>query len=229
MKPGQLLTKWWQDYVAGGLTTPQDLHRASRAESPDKIEDRFTSVPVQGISWDAPKRLAAPHFLTSEVYARQGMRADWQHVPANLQRWAAMLVNTARTKGVPLYIHCAFRTEAEQAQLRKRGVSKVGYPRSAHNIGEAVDIVHSLYHWELTPSEWSYIHHLGQDCLRRLNAALPKAQRLHLNWGGNDGTSQDTFKWDPAHWEVTDYRERIKRLPVGVPIHKSPTTILKLR
>lgn len=228
MKPGQVLTKWWQDYVMGGLRTPQDIHAASRAERPDNTEDRFTSDPVERATWDVPLRLAAPHFLTSQVYAQQQQRADWQHAPAHLQRWAAMLVMAAHKRGIPLFVHCCYRGEVEQNRLRKEGVSKRAFPKGAHNIAEAVDIVHGTYGWNLTPKEWAYIHTLGQDCLRRLNASLTKDKKLHLNWGGNDGTPSDTFRWDPAHWEISDYRLRSKALPMGLPVHKSPALILRL-
>ena len=60
MKPGQVLTQWWQDYVAGRLRTSQGIHAASRRENPDKIEDRFTSEPKDHQHWDVPDRLRAP-------------------------------------------------------------------------------------------------------------------------------------------------------------------------
>jgi len=230
MKPGQSVKLWWQRYVAGGLRTPQDIYAASRAEEPDKIEDRFTASPVDNPEWDVPDRLSAPAFLTSEAYARQGMRADWQHCDQRLRLWAARFVLAAHKRGIPLYVHSAFRTKEQQDLLRSRGLSKVGYPRSAHNIGEAVDIVHGVYHWEMTPLEWRYLHWLGRDVLRKLNAQWPKDRRLCLNWGGDDGTSGDKFRWDPAHWEILDYRDRIERKPELVPVHMSPAvTVARYR
>ena len=78
MKPGQRLTRWWQQYVLGRLRTPQAIVAAARAENPDKIEDRFTEVPVDNKEWDTPKRLRAEAFLNSQTYANQQQRADWQ-------------------------------------------------------------------------------------------------------------------------------------------------------
>lgn len=226
MKPGQVLTQWWQHYVAGRLTTPQSIHRASRAEAPDKIEDRFTKAPQPSPVWDVPKRLKAEAFLRSEAYARQGMRADWQQTNPQLRVWAARTCLAARKRGIPLYVHSAFRTKAQQDELVRRGVTKAAYPRSAHNIGEAVDIVHGVYHWDLTQPEWLFIRHLALDELRKLNAKLPKAERLHLNWGGDDGTPEDTFRWDPAHWEIQDYRERLRHVTEAVPLFMSPRKIV---
>ncbi len=230
MKPGQRLRRWWQEYVTGGLRTPQALVAAARAEQPDRYEDRFTVQPVDNPEWDTPARLQAPKWLKSVVYASQQERADWQHCNQTLRLLAARVILRAAKLGIPLYVHSAFRTKAEQTELIKRGVTKARYPRSAHNIGEAIDLVHGVYHWDLTKREWAFLHWLVQDELRKVNATVPKAAKLHLNWGGDDGTHSDTFKWDPAHWEILDYRDRIRPLEAGVPVHMSPSvTVARFR
>lgn len=230
MKPGQRLTRWWQEYVLGRLRTPQDLFAASRAEDPDRVEDRFTKVPVDNKEWDTPKRLRAEAFLTSSAYAEQQQRADWQQCDPRMRLLAARIVLRAHALGIPLYVHSAFRTKAEQDALVSRGVTKAPYPRSAHNIGEAFDLVHGIYHWDLTAREWSFLHWLGNEELRKINAKLPNDRKLHINWGGNDGTPSDTFRWDPAHWEVLDYRDRIRKMREAVPVHMSPAvTVARLR
>jgi len=222
MKSGQRLTRWWQEYVLGRLRTPQDLFAASRAEDPDKVEDRFTQTAADNKEWDTPKRLRAYAFLTSSAYGKQQQRADWQQCDPRMRLLAAKVVLRAHALGIPLYVHSAYRTKAEQDALVSRGVTKAPYPRSAHNIGEAFDLVHGIYHWDLTVREWCYIQWLVQDELRKLNAKLAKAQKLHLNWGGNDGTPSDKFRWDPAHREILDYRDRIRELKDAVPVHMSP-------
>lgn len=226
MKPGQVLTQWWQTYVAGGLRTPQSIVQAARDENPDRFEDRFTQPPVDSFKWDAPQRMAAPAFITTEAYARQQMRADWQHCDTRLQRWAAMLVTAARKRGIPLFVQCAFRTQAEQNRLNAEGFSKLRWPNGAHNIGEAVDIIHSRYAWELTQDEWLAIHHLGLECLRRLNATLKKDQQLVLNWGGDDRSKSDRFRWDPAHWEIARYGDRIRAIKAGKPVNQTAAAIM---
>lgn len=228
MKPGQRLTRWWQQYVLGRLRTPQAIVAAARAEQPDKIEDRFTQVPVDNKEWDTPKRLRGVAFVTSQTYAKQQQRADWQQCDPRMRLLAARIVLRAQGLGIPLYVHSAFRTKAEQDELVRRGVTKAPYPRSAHNIGEAFDLVHGVHHWELTQREWLFLHYLGQDELRKINAKLPKDKKLHVNWGGDDGLPSDNFKWDPAHWEVLDYRDRIRKMPVAVPVHMSPKVTVGL-
>ena len=224
MKSGQVITKWWQDLVAGRLRTPQDIVAAAHAENPDpaRASERFFYDAVDDQeAWDVPQRLKAPSFILSEAHIRQGERADWQHCDRRLMRWAAVFVELARMRGVPLYAHCAFRTEAEQAKVNSSGNSRAAFPRSPHNIGEAVDIVHGVYHWNLTRQEWAFLAVLGWRALDLVNRDLKKADQLQLTWGG-------TFKtlWDPAHWEITDYRSRIERLAVGPPVRMMPRKVL---
>ncbi len=222
MKPGQYIARWFQQYVLGGFT-PQDIFLVSRAENPDVAfaSDRFFGIPLDVDRWDAPRRLSAPSVFTGEPYLRQGHLADWQHVDLRIMRWSALFIEYARKRAIPLYVHSAFRTEAEQVALIARGVTRAPYPRSPHNIGCAVDIVHSVFHWDLTSREWQLLHVLGLLALDRINSTLPVSAKLELIWGGS-------FKglYDPAHWEITDFRSRIERLPVGLPIRSTPRAIL---
>lgn len=226
MKVGQVLTQWFQDLMAGRLRTPQAIVQASRAETPDPAQssDRFFNEPQDGFIWDVPKRLSAPHFILSDAHIRQWDCADWQQVDLRLMRWSAVFIELARKRGIPLYVHCAMRTEAEQAKVNAAGNSKVPYPRSAHNIGEAVDIVHGVFHWTLTEREWAMLHVLGLRALDLVNRDLKKIDKLHLAWGGHFKTL-----YDPAHWEITDYRARVKRLPLGPPVRRTPRAILRDR
>ncbi|AXF52650.1 MAG: hypothetical protein [Microviridae sp.] len=224
MKPGQLITRWWQQVVRGELCSPQAIVAASRVENPDPAQasDRFLSIPPD-VKWDAPERLRAPNFMLTDSFARQWDRADWQHVDPRLMRWSALFIEYARKRQIPLYVHCAMRTEAEQADAVARKVSKTPYPRSGHNIGEAVDIVHGVYHWDMSRQEWNMLGVLGRLALDRLNATLPKVQQLQLTWGGDWSDP-----WDPAHWEISDYKARIKRLPLQAPVRYTPRRILRM-
>lgn len=219
MKPGQKLTEWWQRFVRGELRSPQDIFHAASNEVP-MPDSRFLGVP-DDVGWSAPARLAAPAFMRKDAFLRQMDRADWQHVDRRLMRWAAVFIELARKRDIPLYVHCALRTEVDQARVNIQGNSKAHYPRSAHNIGEAVDIVHGVYHWEMTRQEWQMLYVLGLRALDLVNADLKKADKLDLTWGGH-------FKslYDPAHWEIADYRSRIRRLPVGPPVRYTPRAIL---
>ena len=230
MKPLQTISLWWQQYVLGALKSPQAIYRAALSEnlaSGALAFDRFFVTPDDNLHWDVPQRLAVGSaYFTLDSYLRQSHKCDWQHADPRLMRWAALFIEYARKRGIPLYVHCALRTEAEQLAVNNLGNSKALYPRSAHNIAEAVDIVHSVFHWNLTPKEWQFLSVLAQRALLRVNTTLKKADQLSLNWGGNDGTLSDSFRWDPAHWEITDYRSRIRRLPVADPVRYTPRYIL---
>ncbi|WP_323717584.1 M15 family metallopeptidase [Paracoccus aminovorans] len=224
MKPGQVMTRWWQDLVAGRLRTPQAIFRAAISENPDPAQagDRVFDLPEDGPTFDAPERLKAPGFLRSPSYTVQLERADWNHCDPRLMYWAARFVDAAKKRGIPLYVHCALRGEAEQKRVYAAGNSRARYPSSAHNIGEAVDIVHGVFHRQMTRDEWRYLHVLGQLVLDRVNAELPKAQKLNLTWGGNFRSL-----YDPAHWEVSDYRNRLRPIPDGPPKHYLPQFIFR--
>lgn len=226
MRPGQVLAKWWQDLTAGRLRSPQAVVRASRAELRRAPERFFTGPPEDGIVWDVPDRLVDKSYWLEPRYLKHSQFCDWQQCDPRLMRWAAMLVEAARKRGVPLWIHCAFRTREEQDRVNREGFSKLKWPNGAHNQGKAVDIVHGRFAWEMSPKEWLMIYKLGQECLRRLNAMLPKDQELILNWGGDDMTKSDKFRWDPAHWEIADYRLNIRALKAGTPVRMTPTAIL---
>lgn len=226
MRPGQRLTSWWQDLIAGRLRTPQAIYAASRLENIEPTEDRFTQDPVDNPEWDVPKRLRAVSFMAGPSYASQLQRADWRHADSRLRLLFARVVVRAGKLGIPLYVHCSYRGKDEQNRLRLEGKSKVGYPFSAHNIGEAVDLVHGVFHWNLTGKEWQFLYHLVTDELRKLNATLPRDRKLSLNWGGDDGTDTDGFRWDPAHWEIADYRKRRRALPNAAPVHLMPAAII---
>lgn len=223
MKPGQRLCEWWQRYCAGARWSSRQLYAEAHGADP-LPPSRFFALPPDdpgGGAWTAPERLRAPTFINSTGHLSQHDRADWRGVDRRLQYWAALFVEYARQRGVPLYVQCALRNRAAQEAARSRGYSRAAYGRSAHNIGEAVDIVHGLFHWDMTRDEWRLLHVLGLRALDRVNAQLPRDRRLALTWGGD-------FKslYDPAHWEITDYRARLRPLPDGEPVRQTPRRIL---
>lgn len=218
MSVGKVLTSWWQRYVLGHLVTPQDVYRTAQAEVP-LPSGRFFVVP-DDVEWDAPARLAAARWFYSDGYLRQLVRADWQHADVRLARWSSIFIELARKRDIPLYVHTCFRGEEDQRLANHLGNSKAVFPNSPHNIGEAVDVVHGLFHWDMTKQEWDLLYVLGSRALDILNSSLPAAEKLNLSWGG---------KWrfyDPAHWEVLDFKDRVKRLSVGSAVHMTPRHIL---
>lgn len=180
----------------------------------DTIFERFENPAKDHGLQKAVQRLAvgAP-FFTSGGYLKQYDRADWQHVDARIQYFAAKLIETMRQRNIPLYVHGAFRTQLEQETLFANGRTKTRYPKAAHCQGAAVDIVHSQYHWELSESEWQYIGKVGNDLATQLG--------IPVKWGG------EWSFYDPAHWELKGWQDHIKYPTARTPIRKTPRAILR--
>lgn len=217
---------WFQQYASGAIKTLTEfkelIFKARRShDAPSTAYERFSDQFQDGIKWDIPARLAFPsHFNTPENLS-QNDRADWQHTDEFLQMFAARLIEALRRRQIPFYVHEAFRTREKQQAAFKRGNSRAQWPRAPHCQGAAVDIVHGIYHWNLTPAEWRLVGILGKDVLARLNASLPKNERRNLKWGGDF----ETF-YDPAHWELKDWRNNVRVLDPTKPVHKTPRFIL---
>jgi len=82
---------------------------------------------------------------------------------------AFRLVSHVRNAGVPLWVSSALRTSAEQADLRRRGLSQT--LRSKHLTGEAFDIDVHGFGRDQIPLWWLY--NLGS-----------LGEQLGLRWGG---------------------------------------------
>lgn len=151
-------------------------------------------------------------FFGGETWLKQMERADWQNTDPRIALFAALLVRELRKANVPMFVHSAFRSPTQQIELVARGVSRAKPPRAPHVQGAAVDIVHSRFAWELSKAEWDMIGRIGKRIAER--ADIP------VQWGG------DWDFWDPAHWELADWRDHI-RLDVvaGEPVRRNPVVI----
>lgn len=201
----------------GDFRTALRKHRLEVVEGPPTGEafDRFVKPKkVLDVKFDAPMRLSAPEgFFTTDHMLRKAQNCDWQHVDPRLRFFAAKLVETFRRQNIPLYIHCAFRTPAEQQKLVAAGRSRTPPPEAAHVQGCAVDIVHGRYHWEMTRQEWALVGKIGKELADRMG--------LDVVWGG------DWNFYDPAHWELRHWRKNIRSLSVGDPVRLTPRYIVR--
>lgn len=121
-------------------------------------------------------------------------RKDVLH-PVMRDFWEQMLLECQRRQ-LPFFWHCGLRTGAEQDALFKQGVTKARAGQSAHQYGMAGDLVHFGRYWNLTQKEWSVIGLIGKEVARRRN--------IKITWGG------DWKFYDPAHWELTDWSNRVR-------------------
>jgi hypothetical protein len=97
-------------------------------------------------------------------------------------------------RGMAFYAHEFYRSDERQNELYAKGVTKARGAEGPHNYGCAVDVVHSMRFWDLTPKEWDVIGAIGKEVARK--------RHVKLTWGGDFRSI-----YDPAHWELTHWRE----------------------
>lgn len=157
------------------------------------------SVPDTGYS-QALAGIVDTEFIKSVKYGEQQYRADALGAHPVIIEFSTLLVRRMRAIGVPMFPHCIWRGADEQNALYEKGVSKARYPYSPHNKGCAVDAVHSTKAWDLTPRQWLIVGHVGKE--------LAASKGWKLVWGGDwRAKPTDVVGWDPAHWEVADWRD----------------------
>lgn len=211
-------TTFWQRLVRGELRSPRAFFaalREQRAEAEALPPDRFFGVPDDPAHFAAFQRLrVGDAYFTIDAYLRQHNRADWQHVDPRMRLFAARLLEALRKRGIPFYVHGAFRTRSEQNAAFSAGRSKMRWPFAAHCQGAAVDIVSAQFHWDLSRQEWSAVGNIGKQ--------IAASMSLPLVWGG------DWSFYDPAHWELPDWRSSVQELEAGEPVRLTPRGILRL-
>lgn len=152
-------------------------------------------------------------FSEAEFYAqnmlRQHNRANWAGVHPDLRRLVRQTYARCKKKGLPFYVHTAYRNNRAQKQLYDKGVSKL-LRNGAHQRGCAVDIVHPTYHWQCHPDYWHYINATMRD--------VSRVEGIDYTWGGS-------WDWkDYAHFELKDWKKHepyetsdvIRKAPAGL-------------
>lgn len=164
---------------------------------PERAFPLDTPVPA---SFEAALRsMRDPAYMASERFQEQQWRANREGAWPPLIEFERVFVKRMRALGVPVFAHNMVRTNEEQAKLLADGVSRAGPGQSPHNFGVAVDIVHGVRAWDLKPNEWALLGHVGKEVAR--------AQGLQLVWGG------EWNFYDPAHWELEDWRLAASKFP----------------
>lgn len=148
---------------------------------------------------DAMRVMQDHEFFKTRKYEDQQWRAVREGAHILILEFEKALIKKARECGIPLYAHCVVRTKEEQARVFKEGFSKTPPTGQWAHQHCAVDIIHCKYGWNLNGEQWRLIAHLGKE--------VAKMRGIDIVHGG-DWKSP----WDPAHWELAQWRERAKEV-----------------
>lgn len=141
-----------------------------------------------------------PSFLQTVKYSEQQFRALRDGAHEDILLFEAAFQRRMSKLGIPMFAHCVWRSHAEQDRLKAAGRSKASAGQSAHNFGCAIDYVHSTKAWGLSEKEWLMVGHIGKEVANSLG--------INIVWGG------DWKFYDPAHWELANWREQAKVRPL---------------
>lgn len=142
-------------------------------------------------------------YLETKRYEEQQWRAERKNAHLLILEFEKAMVKRCRELGIPVFAHCVVRAPEEQLRAFKGGFSNDdpsdGYPHEHC----AVDIIHSKYGWNMSVDQWRVIGHIGKEVAR--------LRGIEITWGG-DWKSKRWPHGDPAHWELTQWRERAKEV-----------------
>lgn len=151
--------------------------------------------PVPRTFDDALRGIVNREFLMSERHQKQHWRADRRGLHPDLLEFEQTFRARMAKLGVPVFVAEAVRSPERQNDLYALGNSRARGGQSAHQFGCAVDIVHGMMAWNMDPKAWKLFGHVGKEIIAQRGLAIHS-----LAWGG------DWSFWDPAHWEVKDWR-----------------------
>lgn len=148
-------------------------------------------------------KMVDEQFLKHPTYEHQQWRANRNGAHLLIIEFEKALVRHMRLLGVPVYAHCVVRTREEQKRLFAEGRSRISGLDEYPHQHCACDIIHSKYGWNLSPEQWKMLGHIGLE--------LANKRGIAITWGG----SPEYRFYDPAHWELTQWRERAKEVLRG--------------
>lgn len=185
------------------LTEMQKAHRAPHPVDPSQLYVKSTvgvepAVPLTVAHGKDYREAIARAMNKDQVKSRklqeQRMRAVRAGADERILAFTDLMYARMDRIGIPVFATEIMRSAERQEQLFLDGFSKVRVD-GKHTRGLAVDIVHSIYAWDMSTEEWSFFGAVGKE--------LAIQRGIRINWGGNDGPG-DRFNWDPAHWELKE-------------------------
>lgn len=157
---------------------------------------------MMGAAW-----LAGSQELVKLSTVNRGVFDGREGTDCELLRWWFKFQTDAAKMGIPLRVVWGVRDRAQQTELFNKGHSKARFGQSAHNYGLALDVIHMARAWDGMPSEgWEILGKLGFEAARKIG--------LKVEWGGDWGRTDKRLGWDPAHWQVANWRKHPSYKPI---------------
>lgn len=158
------------------------------------IERRPPAPKVPQTGSDAASTLFAPLVVQSNAFKERELRAERGNSDPDLVDFATHFTRALKDRGFPFFPIEWERGRERQDALKAQGLSRASWGQSAHNFGMAVDVVHFGRFWQLSRAEWAVVGLIGKEVARKRN--------IKIRWGG------DWDFYDPAHWELSDWKVR---------------------
>jgi len=149
---------------------------------------------------EALRAMVDREFLASERHQHQHRRAVRDGCHPDLVEFERLFIKRMAKLGVPMFAAEFYRSPDRQNDMFALGHSKARAGHSAHQFGLGVDIVHGTKAWGLSERQWQLIGHTGKE--------LAAQKGFKLVWGGDWKSI-----WDPAHWELKDWRSLMGGYP----------------
>jgi len=154
---------------------------------------------VPGDMQDAMRALQDWPFLGHPRYQEQQWRAHRENAHLLILEFEKAMVKRCAELGIPMFAQTVVRTRKMQAHLYRNGLSKNDGTKEYAHQHCAADIVHSKYAWKISEDQWKLLGHIGKE--------VAHLRGIAIVWGGD---WKDPY--DPAHWELAQWRERAKEV-----------------
>lgn len=171
------------------------------------MSDASASAPSTppGDSLEALRAIVDRPYLDTVKYETQQFRANRQGAHLLIVEFERAFRKRCAELGIPIFCHCMVRTPEQQQKAFDGGFSTIrpesGYPHEHC----AVDMIHSKYGWNMNVDQWKILGHIGKE--------TAQLRGIEITWGGEGRFISKRWPMgDPAHWELTHWRERAKEV-----------------
>lgn len=177
------------------LTPSHPIHQLPKLVAEVESAQPPPELPLPANYGTALRSLTNRAFCEGTKYREQQGRARRAGAHSDILEFERRFVRRFLKLGVPVFCHSMVRTDAEQAAIYVRGASNAQPGQSPHGYGFALDLVHGIHAWDLRRAHWDLLGHVGKEIALQMG--------VELTWGG------DWRFYDPAHWELKDWKSRV--------------------